>query len=384
MTGIRPLIPDRVPGRIDYRALFDRQIREVFKDALRACLRHPALALFFARTVTAQRRAARRRELWLQQGLPVPPLLIASITNRCNLQCTNCYARTQHWRAEQEMPMDRWQTLLGEARELGIGLVMLAGGEPLTRPEALDLTRNFPDIVFPLFTNGLLMTPGIISELKRQRHVIPVLSLEGFELETDTRRGAGVYERVHQAIRRLEGSDIFFGVSLTVSRRNFPVLTHSAFLNMLYNSGSRLFIFVEFTPVAEGTEELCLTRDQKRQLEEVKVEFRQRRTGVVIGFPGDEEQYGGCLAAGRGFIHVSPDGALEACPFAPWSDTTVSSASLKEALQSRLLARIREGHDRLKETTGGCALWRNQDWVRSLLPDPGLNRPGATAEASQA
>jgi len=354
--------------------LFDRQIREVFKDALKTCLRHPALAMFFARTVTAQRRAMRRRRKWEEQGVHVPPLLIASVTNRCNLRCANCYAQTQHWSAEEEMSIPRWKELFREAQGLGISIIMLAGGEPFTRPELLNLTREFPDIVFPLFTNGLLLGAETVEELKRQRHVIPVISLEGFELETDTRRGAGVYERVRHVIARLEANDIFFGVSLTVSRLNFPGLARGEFLDMLCDSGCRMFIFVEFTPVSEGTEELCLTREQKQELETVKRRFRQRRQSVVIGFPGDEEQYGGCLAAGRGFIHVSPDGALEACPFAPWSDTTVRQSSLREALQSRLMDRIREGHDRLSETTGGCALWRNQDWVRSLLTPQSATR----------
>jgi MoaA/NifB/PqqE/SkfB family radical SAM enzyme len=65
---------------------------------------------------------------------------------------------------------------------------------------------------------------------------------------------------------------------------------------------------------------------------------------------------------------LGPDGSLEPCPFAPYSDTNVRESSLKDALQSELLARIRAGHDRLQETSGGCALWANREWVRSLLP----------------
>jgi hypothetical protein len=39
-----------------------------------------------------------------------------------------------------------------------------------------------------------------------------------------------------------------------------------------------------------------------------------------------------------------------------------------EALRSPLLAAIRDNHGRLTETRGGCALWAERDWVRSLLP----------------
>ncbi|MHB8278883.1 MAG: SPASM domain-containing protein [Candidatus Humimicrobiaceae bacterium] len=76
---------------------------------------------------------------------------------------------------------------------------------------------------------------------------------------------------------------------------------------------------------------------------------------------------GGCLASGRGFAHISPEGNLEPCPFAPYSDTNLKNLSLKEALNSDFLRKIRENHDKLSETKGGCALWENRDWVQSIL-----------------
>jgi MoaA/NifB/PqqE/SkfB family radical SAM enzyme len=86
----------------------------------------------------------------------------------------------------------------------------------------------------------------------------------------------------------------------------------------------------------------------------------------IIRLPGDEEAYGGCLAAGRGFVHISPEGALEACPFAPFSDTNAAQSGLEEALASPLLAAIRERHGELVETKGGCALRDKGGWVASL------------------
>ncbi|NTV90811.1 MAG: radical SAM protein, partial [Clostridiales bacterium] len=41
--------------------------------------------------------------------------------------------------------------------------------------------------------------------------------------------------------------------------------------------------------------------------------------------------------------------------------------SLREALQSELLMKVRENHEKLNETAGGCALWDNREWVQSLL-----------------
>lgn len=357
------------PGDTGYIDRFNREIRDAFRDALKESLKSPALALFFARTTLTQRRAAQKRLTWGKQGIHVPPLLIASITGKCNLNCEGCYARSRRWAKVKELPIPRWQEIIREAGELGFSLVMIAGGEPLTRPEILDVTRRFPSIVFPLFTNGLLLDERLVKELRRQRHVVPVISLDGFELETDERRGHGVYDRARQAIERLAGSDIFFGVSLTITRRNFGLLTSPRFFKTLHDAGSRIFIYVEYTPIREGTEELVLTREQKAELEARKVRLRAQYGGVVIGFPGDEEQYGGCLAAGRGFIHVGPDGSLEPCPFAPYSDANLRKSTLKEALKSELLRKIRDEHGRLSETRGGCALWENREWVRNLVAE---------------
>jgi len=40
---------------------------------------------------------------------------------------------------------------------------------------------------------------------------------------------------------------------------------------------------------------------------------------------------------------------------------------LREALGSEFLKAIRENGGRLREGGGGCALWTQRDWVRSLL-----------------
>ena len=88
---------------------------------------------------------------------------------------------------------------------------------------------------------------------------------------------------------------------------------------------------------------------------------------MFIAVPGDEEEIGGCISAGKGFVHVSADGNIEPCPFAPYSDTNLRDSSLKEALQSEFLRTIRQNHEQLMETEGGCALWVKREWVRSLL-----------------
>ena len=96
--------------------------------------------------------------------------------------------------------------------------------------------------------------------------------------------------------------------------------------------------------------------------------LRAKYRALFVAVPGDEDKFGGCLAGGRGFVHISADGDVEACPFAPYSDTNLRDSSLREALQSELLATIRHNSDQLGEGKGGCALWEQKEWVHSLLP----------------
>ncbi len=60
-------------------------LRIFFSEFVRVSLRHPSQALFFARTVLWQGRAARRRAAVACEGVTVPPIAIFSITNGCNL-----------------------------------------------------------------------------------------------------------------------------------------------------------------------------------------------------------------------------------------------------------------------------------------------------------
>ena len=79
---------------INYDRLLNESLRIFFKDALRITLRNPSQAYFFYRTIRWQKKAARVRLNWEKQDIPVPPIIIFSITNRCNLQCKGCYAQS--------------------------------------------------------------------------------------------------------------------------------------------------------------------------------------------------------------------------------------------------------------------------------------------------
>ena len=87
---------------------------------------------------------------------------------------------------------------------------------------------------------------------------------------------------------------------------------------------------------------------------------------MFVAVPWDEAEAGGCLSAGRGFVHINASGGVEPCPFAPYSDADLTEVSLLEALKSPFLARLREMPELVDYEGAGCELWKQ--------PGPGGER----------
>jgi len=363
-------------------AAFEATIFDVLRIALRITFRDPRFATRAIRLLHRQRRAARVRRRHEASGLHVPPFVIYSITGRCNLRCAGCYANLLHQAPRPEVSDERVIGILREARDLGVSVMLLAGGEPLLRPRLLDFTEAFPEILFLLFTNGSLLTEEIVCRLRSQQHVVPVLSLEGGEAETDARRGAGTHRTVTRAMQRLHEGGVFFGTSTTLTRANFALVTGEPYISRMVRQGCKLFYYINYVPVAPGTEDLQLSPAQVSDLEARLTRHRQSLPAVFIAFPHDEIALGGCLAAGRGFLHINPYGDVEPCPFSPYSDRNLTEMSFAEGIGSPLLQRILRSGVVLDETDGQCALWKRRDWVARLLEEgASADAPGASPDA---
>ena len=349
----------------------NRALRIFFNDAVTVSLKNPAQAVYFLQTVRNQQKAARTREHWRLQGVQIPPMMIISITNRCNLRCKGCFHQALRDVTKPEMSEEKLNKVIGEARDLGVSFMVLAGGEPLVRDDILAITRGYPEVIFLMFTNGLLITEQMAAQFKKQKNIVPILSIEGYEEDTDGRRGNGVYRRLLETIEKLKKQGVFFGTSITLTRSNFDTVTHPEFVSDITKLGCKMLLFAEYTPVKPGTEQWVITDEQRSQLAGMMKSFRSQYSALFVSVPGDEKDFGGCLSAGRGFVHISAEGDVEPCPFAPYSDTNIRDSSLKEALQSNFLRSIRENDELGKETGGSCALFAKRQWVQAQLSNNG-------------
>ena len=372
--------PQKTP-EIDFNKIVTDSVGIFLKDALRAAIAHPSQAAFFVRTLRWQRKAAKIRQKLEATGVHVPPIMVFSVTHQCNLHCDGCYHHALRKSSEAELSDERLIKAVAEAKELGVSFIVFAGGEPLMKPSVLDITRKYPEIMFLIFTNGLLLTDSVVEKMAEKRNVVPLVSLEGYQDDTDARRGEGVYGQVQKSIAKLKAKGIFWGASLTMTTDNFNEVTDDRFIGELFNAGCKLFMMTAYTPVTKDTEDWVLTPQQRSEVVKVRNAFRAKYSALFIALPWDEDEIGGCLSAGRGFVHVSAEGNVEPCPFVPYSDTNLKNTSLKEALQSKMLRTIRENHDQLEEVNG-CALWAKRVWVQSLASSTNANVDNAGSKSA--
>lgn len=324
------------------------------------------MAFFLIKAIGRFYFANKRRQNWLKQGIQVPPMLIYSITSQCNLDCEGCYAKLLHTPKHSELDAAKFADVIDQADRIGVSYILLAGGEPFLRDNLLDVTCKHPNIVFTPFTNGLLITDNHIRLLKKQKHVMPIISFEGYEFETDHRRGQGVYDNGLALIDRLNHAGIYFGVSITATLNNFATITERQFIETLVNKNCKIFFYINYIPVAQGTESNAMTQEQVDELNRIMSVYRKQYHALFLAFPGSEIDFGGCLAAGKGFVHINSEGDVQPRPFFPYSDSSLKEMPLIEALKSPLLQEIRANSDRLDKTNGICALWNNRGWVEQI------------------
>ena len=101
--------------------------------------------------------------------------------------------------------------MLREGKEMGIYFVTISGGEPFIRQDLLDIFETHGDMYFQVYTNGTLIDEPLAKRLSRLGNVLPAISVEGWEEETDARRGSGAFQKILSAMSRLREAGVLFG-----------------------------------------------------------------------------------------------------------------------------------------------------------------------------
>lgn len=359
-----PTVELREPGSgLLSRRLFDfaGRIKEIDPQLTRVIVPwiagHRRYVPGFMRLARSLRQSGRVRSRQQAGGVRIPPFLILSVTSRCNLRCSGCYAAgvgvVSSTPARSGLDLDEWRRVVAEAAGLGVFAFIVAGGEPFLLPGIVNLFRQFPDRLFLVFTNGTAIKPEDLAVLRKLSNVVVMVSLEGDRALTDRRRGPGVFDRALACLDRLRDAGVLTGIAVTIEPGNVGYWTDPAHIDALTAHTGPLIMFIEQIPEAGCDSGVQLTLDQRQHLRRTVLDYRERQTGgaFIIHSPADEETLGGCVSAGRGFAHIAPSGDVTACPVSALATHTVRTSSLRDALSSPLFNLIREnGH--LLETEG--------------------------------
>lgn len=363
--------------KLSLDSYLNNSIRNIMSNAYKAVLSNPKEALFVLKMQRTLLKAEKRRKKVLDNdALHIPPFLISSIATDCNLTCKGCYARAndicgtkkENTAIKEELTAEQWKQIFTEATQMGISFNLLAGGEPLLRKDIIKAAGEVKDMLFPIFTNGTVINELYLDLFSKHLNLIPILSLEGCQESTDERRGKGVFNRVINSMESLKEKSLFYGTSITVTSENIDSVTSPSYVNLLKNLGCKIIFYVEYVPSDKQTTHLALDAKGIEKMELNLESLRQTFDNIIfLSFPGDEKAMGGCLAAGRGFMHISPEGKAEACPFSPYSDRNIAESGLKEALKSPFFKRLRDSGLVGGEHTGGCTLFEYEEQVKELL-----------------
>lgn len=301
-----------------------------------------------------------------------PRVIAWEITRRCPLACRHCRAGAQDCAYEGELSTEQALRVLDSLAAFGRPMIIWTGGEPMYRPDILDLVRaasarGLRSVMAPC---GTLVTREALLALKAAGVTACSFSLDGSTAEAhDAFRGvAGAFANVTRAMSIAAEIGMPFQVNTTVSRLNradLPAIREQALAR-----GARTLDLFFLVPVGRGAGlgDLSLSPDETEAV--LRWAFDMDREGPIhvretcapqavriwhaLGRPGQPPS--GCMG-GRGFVFISHTGVLQPCGFldVPSGNLREHGFDFKRAYESSAVFSDLRQPDRYGGACGACA-----------------------------
>ena len=341
-----------------------RMFRRVMTELSPHCLKTVARTLFINGLLKS---SAIRDQFTRKHGFAPPFTLLISPSMQCNLQCTGCYSG--RYAREKGLSYELMDRILSEVRDIGSLFIVFSGGEPLLRKDDLfRLIKKYNDMYFMFYTNGTLIDDAVADELYRLGNAGAVISMEGFEEETDGRRGKGVYQKIMDAMDRLKARGVPFGTSLTATSKNVEHITSDEFFEHLWKKGVMVCWFFLFMPVGKDPDvSLMPTPEQRNYLRQRDQELRAKVPIFIADFWNDAPYVGGFIAWGMNYIHITPKGDVEPCVFTHVAVEKIYDKSLVEVLNSDFFKTIRSLQPYSENLLTPCMIIDNPHIYRDVV-----------------
>ena len=307
-------------------------------------------------------------------GVSIPWIILFDPTSACNLRCKGCwaseYSRTLNLTYEE---MDR---LVTEGKELGIRAYIMTGGEPMVRKkDIIKLAEKHNDCGFMLFTNGTLVDQEFCDGMRRSKNILLAMSIEGLEKATDDRRGEGTFQRVMDAMELLRKNGLVYGTSICYTSQNYKAVSSDEFYDFLISKGVTFTWYFHYMPVGmDAAVELIPTPEQREYMYHRIREVRNWEGGKPIfcmDFQNDGEYVDGCIAGGKNYCHINPNGDVEPCVFIHYSGANIRDMSLLECLKQPLFRAYQQAQPFNDNKLQPCPMLENPEKLRALVKASG-------------
>ncbi len=287
-----------------------------------------------------------------------PLLLVVSPSGRCNLQCRGCYAASDS-KNHASLTFDIFDKIVMQKRRLWDShLTIVSGGEPFLWLDGerglLDLVEKHPTEFFMTYTNGTLITDDLANRMGNLGNITPAISLEGFERETDARRGTGVFKKILKAFETLRQHGVPFGISVTPTSENWEMVTSDRFIDFCFDEQGAVYCWsFQYMPIGSEPDlnlmiapedRLEMLRRTHRLIFDKKMLFADFWNSGIASY--------GCISAGRpgGHYYIDWNGDVAPCVFVPYAVDNIYSVferggDLNTLRNAPLFRRIRAWQD---------------------------------------
>jgi len=214
-----------------------------------------------------------------------PLALIAELTHRCPLHCVYCSNPRELAARWQELPAPVWSRIFSEAAEAGVMQLDLTGGEPLARPDLVQLVKSAraAGLYVNLITSGLPLDERRLDELVAAGLDHFQLSFQGAREDSANQlAGAAAYAQKRKVLDWLKSRRIALTLNFVIHRGNLEQLAEMMAIAE-GSSASRIeFAHVQYYGWALANRDLLLpTREQVMQSLEFFQQARERLRGRI-------------------------------------------------------------------------------------------------------
>jgi pyrroloquinoline quinone biosynthesis protein E len=216
---------------------------------------------------------------------PTPLALIAELTHRCPLHCVYCSNPLELISRADELSTEVWARVFREAAEAGVLQIDFTGGEPLARPDIVELVRSARQagLYVNLITSGMPMDEARLDEIIQAGLDHIQLSFQGAAEESANEfSGTKAHAQKLRVLEWLKRRRVALTLNFVIHRRNIDQLSEMLALAESSSTGRIEFANVQYYGWAfANRENLLPTREQLDRSVELLKRAEERLRGKI-------------------------------------------------------------------------------------------------------